>query len=320
MNESDVRAALVAALADIHAEPAVANFVIRGSSFLEGEPTRVDFEQDVATEVITDVLEFAHAISDRELLPYDPSYQPSSGQALVDDLDQVPELVRIHEQLIAGTPTLDRSDAAPVAALAHKVDGPAGAAIVAYRLKGPGIATKRPGGIRILVPRDGVYVRVTEDILYYQPRFDALVVGGVVVVTAPTTLQRNLGSDARAKKMARQTFKAATAKIDIEGRTDLADAVSSDPAMIAKMAQLSRTLEADPAYAEFLTTAHLLQFLDDNPQIEITVVGEGQARHLVFESSPQKRYLIPKTLADDFLRSELTNRHYEAGSKHRLDG
>jgi hypothetical protein len=39
----------------------------------------------------------------------------------------------------------------------------------------------------------------------------------------------------------------------------------------------------------------------------------------VFEPSPQSRYLIPKALADDFLRSELTDRRYEAGSKQRIE-
>lgn len=45
-----------------------------------------------------------------------------------------------------------------------------------------------------------------------------------------------------------------------------------------------------------------------------------QDTRLVFEPSPQTRYLIPKALADDFLRSELTDRHYEVGSKQRIDG
>jgi hypothetical protein len=88
--------------------------------------------------------------------------------------------------------------------------------------------------------------------------------------------------------------------------------------MVAKMAQLSRTLEAEPEYAALLTTKRILKFLDDNPQIPIATTGRGDERRLVFETSPQKRYLIVKALADDYLRSELSQRTYEVGSKLRI--
>lgn len=321
--EARVRQVLADAIDAAEQSPAIGNHVVRGADLLAGEAFAIDFEQELAAEVVADVLAFARAIGEKELVPYDPSFQPTSAQVLFDDLSQTPELAALNEQVLAGTAPIDRGSdehALPVVALVHRLDGEHGVPIVAYRIKGPGIATRRPRGIRILVPRDGVWERVTEELLYYQPRFDVLVVDRIVIVTAPTTLQRALGSDERAKRMARDTFKAATARIDIEGRSELTDAIGSDPAMIAKMAQLSRTLEADPGYAEFLTTPRLLEFLDDNPQIPIAIEGEGTSRHLVFESSPQKRYLIPKALADDFLRSELTDRRYEAGSKQRIDG
>ncbi len=312
------------ALSSSVAEVALATFLVRGGSLSEGELSRIDFEADVAAEVIGDVLGFAASLADRELLAYDPSYRLSSGQALTDDLAEAPDLARLQRDVDGGAVPLDRAssgsaDAVPIAAMAHRVDAASGSAVTVWRIKGPGIATRRPSGIRILVPRSGVYERVSDELVYYQPRFDALVVDDVVFVTAPTTLQRALGSPERARTMARAVFKRATREVDIEGAMDLLDAVSSDPAMIAKMAQLSRTLEADPGYAAVLTTRNLLEFLDANPQIPIATAGEGQARHLVFEPSPQTRYLIPKALADDFLRSELTDRRYEAGSKQRIE-
>ncbi|MEY2849444.1 MAG: hypothetical protein RI885_2111 [Actinomycetota bacterium] len=309
------------ALTRPEAQSALATFLVRGTSLAEGVLSRVDFEADVAAEVVVDVLAFAASLADRELVPYDPSYQVSSAQALVDDLAQAADLAGLQTRVDGGGVALDTAgeDPAPVAAMAHRVDSASGAAVTVWRVKGPGIATKRPTGIRILVPRSGVYERVTDELVYYQPRFDALVVDDVVFVTAPSTLQRALGSPERARAMARAVFAAATRSVDIEGAADLRDAVGSDPAMIAKMAQLSRTLDADPGYAALLTTRNLLDFLDANPQIPIATAGEGQARHLVFEPSPQTRYLIPKALADDFLRSELTDRRYEAGSKQRIE-
>ena len=275
------------------------------------------------------MLGYASRLADLELVPYDPTFQPSSGQALVDRLDQVPELARLHRMIAADAVMLDSADAdsgdggdRKIAALVHRVDGVSAdlnCAITAYRLKGPGIATKRPSGLRLLLPRAGVYERVSAEIVYYQPVFQALVVADFVFVTTPMTLQRNLGSDARARTLARQTLARATTRIEISGADELADAVSHDPAMIAKMMQLHRTLAADPDYADALTTARLVDFLDENPHIPIELEGAGDDRRLVFDPAPQKRYLIPKALADDFLRSDLTSRRYEVGSKQRLD-
>ena len=322
----EAREALTAALATIDTAGVSANYLVRGASIFSGEPRRIDFEKQLAAEVVVDVLGFASRLTDLELVPYDPSFQPSTGQALVDRLDEVPELARLHQSIAADTALLDDptgdDPARQIAALAHRVDGVSAdqaSAITAYRLKGPGIATKKPGGLRVLLPRGGVYERVTDELVYYQPRFDAIVVAGFVFVTTPMTLQRNLGSDARARTVARETFARATVHIHIDGAVELTEAVSHDPAMIAKMMQLNRTLEADPAYAEALTTARLLEFLDANPHIAIDIVGVGNDRSLVFDPAPQRRYLIPKALTDDFLRSDLTSRRYEVGSKQRLD-
>lgn len=302
-------------------ERAVANFLLRGPSVPEAVPTRIDFERELAAAVVDDVIGFARSLAQRELVPYDPSFQPSSGQALIDDLAETGHpFSDLASVLLTGDLPLDRHDnTAPIVALAHRIESSGAEPILALRFKGPGIATKRPSGLSVLLPRGGVYVRVKEQILWYQPRFDALVVGPVLFVTAPSTLQRSIGSPERAQQLARMTFSRATAEIRIDGVEELSAAVASDPAMMAKMAQLSRTLAADPGYADFLTTGRLVAFLDANPQIPIAMAGTGADRHVVFESSPQKRYLIPKTLADDFLRSELTDRRYEAGSKHRID-
>jgi hypothetical protein len=191
--------------------------------------------------------------------------------------------------------------------------------ITAYRLKGPGIATRRPRGILALLPRDGVLEAVPHEIVYYEPRFDAIVVGSTVLVTASSTLSRTLGSSERAKALATRTFALATTKLTIEGADALAEAVSTDPNMVAKMAQLARILESEPDYARALTMRNVLEFLDENPHVAVATTGSGSKRLLVFERGPQTRWAIVKLLADDFLESRLTRRSYEAGSKARID-
>lgn len=314
---AQLRQRLADAVAAIRADEASANYLARGPGLAASDVTRITFDVETTAAVTADVLTYADQIGAREWMPYDPSYQLAANQALVDETAEIPELVRLDDAMIAAE--LDTAPSAPVVAMIHRVFVEGELAITAYRLKGQGIATRRPRGIRILVPRDGIFERIDREVLYYEPAFDALEFDGRVFVTAITTLQRALGSSVRAKAMASTTFATATAGLRIEGVDALADAVVSDPTMIAKMAQLARVLEADPGYAALLTTERVLDFLDRNPHVPIATTGVGSDRRLLFEPSPQKRYLIVKALADDYLRSDLSQRSYEVGSKISLE-
>jgi len=236
----------------------------------------------------------------------------------VSSLADVPALARLHGLVVVDDVPIDKSREEQARAMAHRLHAE-DTVVTAYRLKGAGIATRRPRGLRALLPRDGVYERVDDEIVYYEPRVDAWVTGEHVVVTTRTTLEQRLHAPERAQEMARETFEKATAEIAIDGAEELAAAVASDPVMIAKMASLVRTMDADPEFAAHLTTDRLVAFVDASPQYGVRVDGEGDQRRLVFEPSPQTRYRIVKLLADDFLRSDLTQRRYEAGSKQRVD-
>lgn len=314
-----VRYALSSTVEAVRSDAAPANYLVRGASLADGSLAAITFDARTTAEATSDVVAYADALLGKQWIGYDPSYQLASNQALVDDLDQVPELARLHAAVLAGGAQLDSADEPRVVAMVHRVRSTPELSITAYRLKGQGIATRRPRSIRILVPREGVYEQIPGEVLYYEPTFDALVVGEHVIVTTPTTLQRTLGSSARAARMAATTFARATSHLAIEGADALADAVATDPAMVAKMAQLHRILEAEPEYLALLTTPRILDFLDRNPHIPIATTGEGASRRLLFEASPQKRYLIVKALADDYLRSELSQRTYEVGSKVQLE-
>lgn len=299
--------------------PALSTYVARGADLDSANMSRVEFAADVATEVTADLLSSLRNLVGRELLPYDPSYQPSAAQALVTDLADIPTLQRLHALALGDDVPVDGPGGALVHAMAHRLHR-AESVVTAYRVKGAGIATRRPRGLRALLPRDGVYVRVDEELLYYEPRVDAWVTGDHVLVSARTTLEQRLHAPAKAQAMAREVFATVTAGVAIQGSEELAAAVASDPVMIAKMASLARSLEADPDFAAHLTTGRLVAFVEDHPQYGVLVAGEGEDRRLVFEPSPQTRYRLVKLLADDFLRSDLTQRHYEAGSKQRITG
>ncbi|OMH31470.1 hypothetical protein [Tersicoccus sp. Bi-70] len=314
--------ALVAARADLEAlftEPTLSTALVR-HSLTEPIVSAVDFTVGLAEDVVTDVQAYVLGLLEKELAPYDPSYRPGSHEVLVDELANAPALADLHARLLTDDLPLDRGDAPePVVAMAHVLTGADGDRVAVYRLKGEGIATRRVRGVRALLPRDGYWEPVpTDRLLYYSPRFDAAVIGEHVLFTAVTTLAQQLQAPDRAQRMARTTFATATAAVAIEGVDQLTEAVSTEPAMIAKMAQLSRLLTADPEYASALTTPNLVSFVDRNPQFGVETTGEGEQRRLVYEAAPQTRFLIVKLLADDLLRSDLTDRRYEAGTKHRV--
>jgi len=313
-----IRGDIEKALTAIEKNPSLANFLARGTSLSSSTLSKADFLAELSGPVKKDVIAFTRDLLEREFIPYDPSYQLSTNQALTDELSALPELGRLEDIIRVGDVPLDASSEHPVVAMIHRLEGPEHDSLSVFRLKGTGIATRRARGIRPLVRNEGLYVEITDEIIYYEPRFDVLLCRGHVIVTATTTLQRKLNSPERAQAMARKTFTQVTANITISGADELLEAVTSDPAMIAKMAAISRILDSEPEYAEFLTTERLTAFLAENPHIGVAVEGEGENQKLVFDPAPQNRYRIVKMLADDFLSSRLSGHNYEAGSKHRL--
>ena len=294
---------------------ALANFVIRGDALAGAQVSGFDLVNDMADGVANDVVTATTALSQKQFLDYDPSYQTSASQVLVESLSEIPELAAVDAEIRSADVPND-AGGPPVVAMAHAV-GATPNRIVAYRLKGPGIATRRPRGIT-LIPRDGIYRPIRGEVLYYEPRFDVFTCAGFAYFTAVSVIQTKLHADEKARKMARDTLTTVTAKVSIDGFADLENAVMDDPTMRAKMAHVARLVQSDPEYAKYLTTKKLVKFVEDNPDYNIAVSTVGGAKALRFDPSPQRRHQIPRLLADDYLHSYLTDRNYEAGSKQRV--
>ena len=288
------------------------NHVLRGTALSDVEVTRFDLVDKMAAEVIVDVFHAGETMTRKQFLAYDPSYQTSSSQVLVEALPEIPELAAVDALIRQGdVPNDDGSD--PVVAMAHSI-GTGGNRIVAYRLKGAGIATRRARGIP-LVPHEGVYRPLTGEILYYEPRFEALTTPGFAYFNTVTLLQTKLHAPDKARQLAKDTLKSVTVRIRIEGYTELEAAVMDDPSMRAKMAHVARLVSDDPDYADHLTTEKLVAFVEKYPAYNIATSTVEGKKCLKFDASPQHRHQIPRLLADDYLHSYLTDRNYEAGSK-----
>lgn len=294
---------------------ALGNYVLRGDALAGAQVSRFDLVSDMAAGVVDDVVGAATALSQKQFLDYDPSYQTSSSQVLVENLGEIPELATVDAEVRRADVPNDAGGAQAVA-MVHAV-GAGPNQIVAYRLKGPGIATRRPRAVT-LIPRDGVYRPIHGEVLYYEPRFDVFTCAGFAYFTTVTLIQTKLHADEKARQLARETLATVTAKVNIDGLTDLENAVMDDPTMRAKMAYVARLVQSDPDYAKNLTTDKLIKFVEDNPDYNIPLSTMNGAKVLRFDPSPQHRHQIPRLLADDYLHSYLTNRSYEAGSKQRV--
>lgn len=304
------------ALADVASsiDQGLSNFVLRGPSLSSAAVSRFDLVEEVATTVFADVLSTVKNLLGKQFVAYDPSYMTNSSQVLVEKLNDVPELAEIDELILRGDVADDEGGETPIA-MAHAV-GLGKHQIVAYRMKGQGITTRRSTGFT-LFPRDGVYRPVEGEVLYYEPRFDAFTFGGYVYFTSAALIQAKFHAVGKARQLAKDALEEATVGVTIEGFADLERAVMDDSNLRAKMAQIARTLQAEPEYAQNLTTKKLVTFIEAYPDYDIPLKTINGEKVLVFDSSPQHRHQIPRLLADDYLHSYLTDRKYEAGSKSR---
>jgi hypothetical protein len=85
--------------------------------------------------------------------------------------------------------------------------------------------------------------------------------------------------------------------------------------MMAKMASIKRSMDDDPDYADSMSMEKIIAYIKQHQHVKIDIVGTGADSRLVFDPQPTRRWQIVKLLDDDFLRSVLTDREYEAGSK-----
>ncbi len=169
-----------------------------------------------------------------------------------------------------------------------------------------------------LIRRNGQYDRLEPaDVLLMRSSFDVVVIAGHAFFFLKPSFEQAFGFLDELKQASAATFDQVTADLRISGMGELKAACTSQPQMMAKMASIRRSMDEDATYASALTMDKLLTFIDANPHLGIAVEGSGSHRSLKFNPAPATRFQIVKLLDDDYLRSILTQRDYEAGSKTR---
>lgn len=317
MIETELRQLLADIVAMQKPEDSLDNYLLRGDSLDRATIARAQFAPEIASRVIADVRKYAAQLASRELVAYDPAYQPGPHQVLTDSASNSSLLERIMARIDDDDAIPDYPSDAHVVGMFHTVRTDEGA-VTAARLRGQGIATRRVRGREALIDVEGIYQPISDEVIYYEPNFQALIVGDTVLTTTPSVIQQQFGSSSRAQTLALQTFDDVLAVLPIRGIETFREAATSEPAMMAKLASISRALTAHPELAEKMTIEGLSRFLSQRPDIPIEIVTEDGKPKFVFDNRPQHRWNILKLVADDFLESALSGLQYESGSKQPL--
>jgi len=153
------------------------------------------------------------------------------------------------------------------------------------------------------------------DLLLLNRGVTAIIASGFIYFANRSAFQKLFKLLEELQRRAEATLREVTQNLNIDGFDQLLSAVSTQPAMIGKMASIQLKLDTYPQYKEALTMPKLLPFIRSHPECHVDLSGGGNDAKLVFRSDPQRRFKILKLLDDDLLRSELTTLEYEANSK-----
>ena len=210
-----------------------------------------------------------------------------------------------------------RDDAGAVKMLAARFTTSEGIGVTFYRIADPLLQAKRSKVFGWLQESE-VYGRLEPaDVLLLRNDFEVVVIAGYAFFNKKATFERAFGFLDQLRSESGKTFTAVTQSLRIKGLAELQQACTSQLQMMAKMSSIKRSMDADPDYAKAMTMKNLIAYIESHPHVDIEIEGEGEGRSLVFDPSPARRFQILKLLDDDFLRSVLTQRDYEAGSKQR---
>jgi hypothetical protein len=279
---------------------------------------RVELGDEPARLLHQAVVRATRHMADLTQIAYGPVVLCPGGHCLVLPNADSPRLAAV-TAAVASHPTTrfdpTSQTAAGLFALATELQLPGGRTVIGYRAQRPARALGRSKSVALLY-RDGRFDQLNPlEVLQLDFAFDVITAEDTAYFEKKRTFEKLFDHLAPLAAAARATFRAVTANLRVEGLAEMESACTTDANMMAKMASIARSMQADAAYATALTMTNLLRFIDQHQQYGIKTTGSGNRRRLVFESVPTERYKILHLLDDDYLHSQLTQRSYESGSK-----
>ena len=183
-----------------------------------------------------------------------------------------------------------------------------------FRFMRPGARLARSRLIATIF-RDPTFDTLDDEVFLFRESIDAISVGGQMYLKNRNNFDRYFEFITLMHQKATEIFDRITKNLTIDGVAELRKAATSDVNMMSKLASIQHKIDLHPEYIDALRMDRLLEFIDNNPGVEVDLVGKGTERRLVFVSNNERRWKILKLLDDDYLKSSLTDMDYEVDSK-----
>jgi hypothetical protein len=182
---------------------------------------------------------------------------------------------------------------------------------VFFRTYSPKKELTRRAGFAALLSH-GHYDKVDTKIFLFDSQIDCFSWGGYLFIHNVVAFQRIFHYFEEVRAKADETVTAILAQIPISNADAFRAAGTGQMQMMSKLAQIARK-----PYLNRVTIQDIRRTIDEF-RLDVRIVEENGQQKLLFEATPNKRWLILKLLDDDFLGSIMTNQKYEVNSKSAL--
>lgn len=275
---------------------------------------RLNLRQDLSAEFLA-VVQAANPDANMVLRPYDPGYKPDQNELCYLDLAANAAMAELIQQISqVQQAEIFREEDEMVDHLrfyAIVVSPSARRHAVFFRTYSPKKELTRRAGFAALFSH-GHYNKVETKIFLFDRDVDCFSWGGYLFIYNIGAFQRIFRYFDELRARADETVTAILAQVPISNADAFRAAGTGQMQMMAKLAQIARK-----PYLNRVTMQDIRRTIDAFA-LDVQIVQENGQERLVFEASPDKRWLILKMLDDDFLGSVMTDQKYEVNSKSAL--
>jgi len=293
--------------------PAV-NVLVAAEPEAEVVIQRLNLRQDLAAEFLS-AAQAANPDGDVVLRPYDPGYTPDWNEVCYIDLaenEAIAELINQISQVQHAELFRERDEIVDHLRFYAIVVSPnARRHAVFFRTYSPKKELTRRAGFAALLSR-GHYDKVETKIFLFDSQIDCFSWGGYLFIYNVVAFQRIFNYFEEVRARADETVTTILAQIPISNADAFRVAGTAQMQMMSKLAQIARK-----PYLNRVTIQDVRRTIDEF-HLDVRIVEENGQEKLLFEPTPNKRWLILKLLDDDFLGSIMTNQKYEVNSKSAL--
>lgn len=280
----------------------------------------VQIKDDIATEFFNMARTTANADTDRRLMRYSPGYTLLGTETaflrLGDDPDSSRESVRAIYTALRDLSQLDvfTEDDDVINGLrfyAVVLSGEEEQAAVFIRAYSPRRELSRSRKLA-LIGEAGQYDRVEEPVFMFDRNFDCYFWGDYLYIRNTVSFQRIFDYFDALRERSDEIIDSVISRVPIANVDEFREACKGHQQMMSKLSQI-----AQKDYFDRVTLADIQRAIDEF-ELPVLFEGRGAGRALVFETAPDRRWLILKLLDDDFLGSVMTNLKYEVNSKSAM--